>query len=257
MSLITKRYLMRLTDRPIPKALEPCPIKSVLIELRYDKPLLDSNLAIGLLFGKLKENNIFFGQYQALAASTLPLEIRESDPNLQFAPLYQIVNEDYAIRVAKHAVCISTVSAYKGWHDFFNIAEQVFSQMFTLGLFNNLNRIGIRYVSFFEENILDSLKLEFNLIGSDQRQKPAQIWTECDIDGLTCALTLSNRAELRESANVLQGSSIDIDVFKVAKIDSIHDCLKLIDHAHTVEKRIFFSLVTDAFLEKYKVVHDE
>jgi uncharacterized protein (TIGR04255 family) len=111
--------------------------------------------------------------------------------------------------------------------------------------------LGVRYVSFFEINIFENLKLALNIPNYPEPNYPITMRLELPTNSSTNVnvLQLANNVKLETGSLSRQGSVIDIDTSYVGPFaDFFRDAQTLINEAHETEKGLFYSLLTDSFL---------
>lgn len=239
---------MKMKSIPIPKKITPCPIKEAVIELRFDSDLM-IELILGSLYNLIKDDFPSFPV--SLPITNLPRAIREKNQKLNYIPHFEFKNGDYILRLSPRAISICSKDIYKGWSSYFNFSRNVFFKIQNANIVKEPERLGLRYVSFFNNiNIFEKIDAEFRIYGNSMIDTKSVLRSEFEIDIFTCILQVTNNA-LLNSPNSAQekGSTIDIDMitrndFKLIDLESI------IDNAHTLEKQVFFNLLSDSFLKE-------
>ncbi|MDD1616675.1 MAG: hypothetical protein CG439_1815, partial [Methylococcaceae bacterium NSP1-2] len=106
----------------LPKKLNKEPLLEALFELRFTCDFPASTILPGLLFSKLDGDK----RIEQLHAAQIPLEIRNSDPNLQFSPVSRLVWENFHINIGDRNISISCqFPNYPGWFKFKEAIEKI------------------------------------------------------------------------------------------------------------------------------------
>ena len=231
----------------LPRRISPDPIVDSTVEIRFD-PLIDRNAVFGVIYYALREQ---FPTVEPLPVTQIPEPLREADPFFAFRPQYRIYNERYQVLVGYNVLTISVLGTYPGWSEFFSTIQSVYAKVVPLGVVGPVKRLGVRYISFFEGNILDRLKLHLTIPGHEQIQSPVTIRIELPSGQFVNALSLANHTTLQQTGTNISrvGSIIDIDTSVVTEtLNFSEQANELINGAHQSEKELFYSLLTDDFL---------
>lgn len=233
----------------MPKKLNECPLVDALIEIRFISEL-DKNAVFGYIYSLLR--NDYSGPVVNLPLSQIPIQIREHDPNLQYKPLYRIDGKDTVLQLGSDVICISSKIPYIGWDALSSKAEKIFTKLVEQRAVKTVIRLGHRYVNFFEGNIDSKLELTVHFVPG-YSYKNIQIRSEIQEGNFMSTLQYSNSASYQpeQLSQQLLGSIIDIDTFRVYDGDYfIQNIRSEIDQAHEYEKRLFYSLLKNDFIDQ-------
>lgn len=229
--------------KTLPKSIENCPIVDALIEIRF-KSKIHQNAIFGIIYNTLKSD---FSKIEDLPILQIPEPIRISDPNLKYKPLYRISNDEFVIQIGPDVLAIGSYPKYLGWKKFSSKIFEILNKIEDLKIISEVERLGIRYINFFNEDIFDNLKLEINLDNKKLKSQKSVIRTEFNQGKFISTLQISNDAQ----SNNVFGSIIDIDCHKTKGLqDFFKNKEALINEAHLKEKELFFDLITDEYLKK-------
>lgn len=235
------------SDR-IPKKISPCPIAEAVVELRFESNI-PAEVIYGISYQKLRRH---FPNQEKLPIMELPQSIRDSDPNLKFNPYFRLKNnENFIFQIGPRSFSISCPKEYKGWDVFSKQIGLVFKDLHLLGIFHKPIRIGLRYISFFENiNIFENIKMVLEMADNSLIGSKNAIRSEFQHEDFNCVINLANHAALNNVKII--GSVIDVDVLyeKDPKI-MLNNFLKIVDQAHILEKSIFFGIIKEDFLNKF------
>jgi uncharacterized protein (TIGR04255 family) len=225
----------------LPKKISPCPIVDALFELRFSSKI-NSSAVFGLIYNVLQED---YERVENLPILQLPEIVRSSDPNFKYKPYYRISNNDFVIQIGPDVVSISSFPKYVGWTLFSKTIFEVLHKVEKIGIINELERVGIRYINFFENNIFDKINLKVFVGGDEIPYKNTVLRTEIDQFEFKSTLQIAN--------NVLNndrlGSIIDVDTFMFSDLKSFFDeKTNVLSKGHDKEKELFFSLLQNEFL---------
>lgn len=229
----------------IPK-LEPSPVKNATLELRFTSSEPFEAMFVGI-YNALAD--LFNGKiYEPLGAKNIPLEIREKNPALKYAPDYQVKWDNYVFRIGPNVICITNEECYNGWIEFSSVIERIIT--IALPHFKTIERVGLRYISFFEDkNIFDNAYVKISI--SDESILGQTLYNslghQFEYDGFLCLVQLNNNSILATDGQNKSGSLVDVDI---SQINIASDkVLSLIPNAHTVEKLVVANILTTEFID--------
>jgi len=239
----------------MPLRLEKCPLVDALIEIRFESSIIGSAI-FGIIYNLIR--NDYKGPVTNLPILQVPEQIRKNDPNLKFKPLYRIEAEKYIIQIGDDVLCISSKIPYTGWGEFSSRTIELIKKISGENIINRVLRIGHRYVNFFEGDIMDKLTISKPTISGYQTNN-ILVRTEIrDCDDFIDTVQITNSAMYKSPFNTdtLLGSLIDIDSFKEYGNNYFLENLESeINKVHTCEKNMFFSLLTEEFLNSLNPVY--
>jgi uncharacterized protein (TIGR04255 family) len=225
----------------LPINISPCPILDALVEVRFSSKI-NANAVFGLIYNVLQKD---FEKVESLPILQLPDVVRTSDPNFRYKPHYRILNSDFVIQIGPDVLSISSFPKYVGWNLFSETIFNVLLMIEKIGIINKIERIGIRYVNFFENNIFDKINLDVCIGSAKILYKNTVVRTEIEQGEYGSTLQIANNA----INNGILGSIIDIDTFTISNLQTFFDRkTEIINNGHTKEKELFYSLLKPDFL---------
>jgi uncharacterized protein (TIGR04255 family) len=232
----------------LPKAINPCPILDALFEIRFTSKTHPSAI-FGMIFNVLQAD---FPKVENLPILQLPEVVRATDPNFRFKPHYRISNNRFVTQIGPDVLTISSFPKYAGWDEFSKQIFRVLDKIENIGIIDSVIRIGIRYISFFENDIFKDIDLRICIGDNDIAYKNTIIRTEIEQEPFKSSLQIANNA----SNNNKLGSIIDIDTFTESNLkDFFSNKEVLISGGHHKEKELFFSLLKEGFLKTLNPIY--
>ena len=234
----------------IPVKLNLCPIIESVFEIRFDSNL-DANIVFALIYGKLKDD---FPTIEALPLSEVPASMRDTDPNLKYQPAYKLHykdNENIVLQICAKSVGFSFTPEYCGWKEFRSFVNRYLNVIHETGVIGRLVRIGFRVINFIDGNVFDGEKIKLNIrIGEKEiPYKETTIKTVFSEGEYHSTVSIINQARLNNSTPIRIGSVIDVDTFSVTCERFFDNASEFLEDIHKSEKKVFFSLLTNQFLE--------
>ncbi|MBR5695990.1 MAG: TIGR04255 family protein [Paludibacteraceae bacterium] len=230
----------------IPSRLENSPLVDCVIELRFETDLVKSAV-FGVIYNCIK--GMYPGIVYNLPISQLPEQIRDSNPDLKYKPMYRLENDKTILQIGSDVICISSKIPYIGWNTFYEITVDIIKKVLGLGFIKRISRVGFRYINFIEGDIKDLLKLSFKL--DDNTFDSLNIRTRIVKSGFINNLIFSNDAFFNQK----KGSVIDIDTSKEYNDNYFYNNIESeLGKAHQCEKELFFSLLKEELLQRFNPI---
>ena len=245
--------------QPIPTKLKHDAIVEALVELRFDLP---PKTVPEVLFGRLAEYTPWKDfEQRALPASQLPAPIRQTDPNLRFAPLFELAAPDKrsSVRIGPHALSYHRLSPYVGWvrlaPELRDAVEGLFSKTTEL----TVRRLGLRYMNALRadvhgiRSILD-LDLKLVIAGEAIKGNINVNFTTDVTDDTQCTVRIATPEFIQGTLPENTSVYIDVDVFtkNTFKTKDKDTVINWIESAHAKEKEQFFRLLTKDTIDVLK-----
>lgn len=230
----------------IPQKISPCPIIEAAVEIRFESEM-PSDAVFGVLYNDFKSE---YKKIEKLPILQFPEFVRTRDTSLRFQPLYKLLRDDFVLQLGPNVLAIANVNQYVGWPIFSKKILDTMVRIEKLGIADKAVRIGIRYINFFELDIYENIKLKFTL--SEQRLIAEQITFRCKLTlgKFVANLNILNNGNItKNNSTSLMGSIIDIDTYRENEIDFLN-IKSLLDEAHLEEKKLFFTLLKEEFLQQ-------
>ncbi len=229
----------------VPKKISPCPIVDCVVELRF-RTAVEGGAVFGIVYQAFKN---VYPKVDKLPILNLPEEIRLKDPNLTYQPWYRLNDGHFNLSVGSNQVGIGKAGEYPGWHSVSERFNDLIECIRGLGVIDAVERVGLRYINFFDFDIFSKAKLVVSLSGEPIRSDETLVRAVVPGGRFKSRLHVSNRATITTDGTIKTGSIIDIDTSLETELeDFLNKAMPIIEEGHTEEKEIFFSLLDDDFL---------
>lgn len=240
--------------RKLPTRLRKDLLVGVIFEIRFESIVPLSNILPGLLFKNWPGSSI-----AKTPVSEIPDSIRNSDPNLIYAPLVVLETPKFQIHIGDKVLQVIYNVPYDGWLSFKSVIMDVYNQVISYGFITNVLRYSLKYIDIIEdeENISLDDMLNINLSIGDIKLKfnSSQARTEIHNDDSVVVIQLAGgaRADFSDnSARSREGFLIDVDCIKTVKSNNISsfdmELSSGLEDLHDMTKDYFFSFLTDEAL---------
>jgi uncharacterized protein (TIGR04255 family) len=232
---------------------KPWELLEGIVELKFELNIPEEIL-LGILYEDLIKR--YPVDMKNLPIAQFPEAVRKIDPNLKYVPYYQFSNDDFMLELGPRVIIIrnhpsASGQNYKGWKKY---KEEI---TFMVGLINKhkfikkYDRIGIRYVNFFESlDIFLYIKLKVDL--SSLIKKNVFLGIQTVGEGFDGKIQIASGIKVINPNFEGEGSIIDIDVSKenLAPESNIE---KFLDDGHDLSKKILFDkILTEEYIQSTK-----
>jgi uncharacterized protein (TIGR04255 family) len=195
--------------------------------------------------------NELIKEFPKFKLSNIPQQLRK-EKDFLYAVEGTLSNADYSIGIGSNVISFNCVNGYKGWGRFFEIIRKTIDRIAGLKVVANYERIGIRFINFFKEveHITQHLHFQIDFGNKSEYSTEQTVFsTKITKDKISHTLNISDK----NTYNGTYGSIIDIDTStNEIKKQNLKELFELIEELRFEEKKLFFSLLKNEFLEKFK-----
>jgi len=246
----------------LPLRLENDPILEALVEFRFSanaSPTL-SELLPGILFTEYSEA---LPNLEKHPNAKIPAEIRVSDPQFFYKPLYRLTDGHLSISIGDRVVSYNCSEPYIGWDEFRPKVLELINFVRNTKLIEDIERFSLKYINIIpivegdSKSSLSSLKASVQLGDYDLVEFGCNIRTEIEDNGFINIVNVISDAnvEFPGEKEKLRGTILDIDtIYRHRSGDFWADLEKHLDEARVTEKRIFFSLLSNQTLDSFQPI---
>ncbi len=207
-----------------------------------------------------------YPEVEQLPAANLPPQVLQMDPNLQFQAHFALKRREGG-PVFHLGPKVFSATSVPGHHIDVAYLRSEFLRVLkafdALGAVLNYERLGLRYINFFEgQNVLRHSTLELSLEGTSLTDADVQLRVSRRSGEFTSTLNIMSDAQVAfgqpmapvAPPDAKKGSLVDIDVsqdvLRLAADNRAEQLVDLFDQAHDIAKRLFFKSLTDDFIVK-------
>ncbi len=256
-------------NKPYPNSLKNPPLIEMIIEYRFNSTLPDEAL-FGLYYPIIKE---YFSNYNTLPIMNIPLEARNTDISLMYQPHYHFYDENNGLSLLIGPRVLTfkyerfregKINQYPGWRNSISkFSSELTNEIFKKLELQNIERLGIRYIDFFE-----NLKLGEYITPSfsfpNRELERLQVTCSIQEDEILHNINLSDSAEFKHFVNNelrihMVGSLIDVDSEYIPK--DLNEVLPILEDIltkmHDDNKNLFYEIMKNELVEKYNPIYEE
>jgi len=236
-----------MADRKIPKSINPCPIKSASIELRFNSSLKDESIR-QILFTTLKDKITNVGHVAHRS---------NNEPNaIEFTNRVNLICDSMVVGYAKSSLLFETIQDYPLWDDFIRFVSESLLKLSDSFKIERLTRVGLRYINFFDhsQKLEDIVDFKYTIGENELKFTNYLFKSEQIVSGKKVVITLTDNATFQKDSIIEKGSVLDIDIAALGDLPVRFDdsLLRIIEDAHKVENQMFFNILTDAYYASLK-----
>lgn len=239
-------------DAKYPKRLNPTPIVSSVVEIKYTSSY-PSDAIFGILYNALKN---LYPKSQKLPILQIPEDMRKNDPNLMSAPHYELSSDNSLLKILIGPKVIGiafnrTINDYPGWTEYISDrVNEIYNAIFEVKIINEITRFAIRYTDFFEGNIFENTQVTIGLesknIGIDEQLQIIRTFKQGEY---IHNMLISNNAEIMNNGKKQEGSIIDIDSYIVEPKEFVINYKEYLNSCHEINKKIFFDILKKEYVD--------
>lgn len=239
----------------LPKKLKCDAIVEALVELRFESKGLAE-----VLIGKFVDHPNWKGwEQRQLPAYNLPPQLRTLDPNVQFAPIIELVDNENktVLRIGPFVVSYHRQAPYVGWEKFKPELDRVSATLFETANDLVIKRLGLRYMNSLRPNLhgiaaLTDLDLKMT-VSEDAILKAANLNFTTQLGKQSaCTVRIATPEFVLGIIPADTRVYIDVDVFTNEGFTTTDKKAvdEWVEFAHTQEKTEFFRLFTQSTIDK-------
>lgn len=236
-------------------------IKEALFEIRFDTHVVPE-----VVIGRLTDAPAWADfRPTRMPSADIPIQLRAMDPNLRFAPSYELVRggPSELIRIGPNSLSYHRLAPYPGWDVHFPDLKSVIETLFATIKGLTPTRLGFRYVNALnniEHNIASAADLALNVAAGEAEQFTPT------------SFALNYRNQVHEghveqvqvaTPDYVQPSAVEADFAVLVDIDIFtpesypvtgsENVLEWVVTAHDLLKENFFKLLPAAVIEDLRV----
>ena len=145
----------------LPVRISPCPIIEAVLEIRF---VTSHNWSVipGLLYAQIREK---YPTIEGLHLGQLSETLIKSRPELVHKPLTSFAGEKFKIHLGPRVVSLIANRKYPGWSAIFEELTWLLKILDSAGFIMEGERLGMRYIDFFEGDIFPHLVIALKSAG--------------------------------------------------------------------------------------------
>ncbi len=230
----------------LPTRITPCSIINAVVEIRFQTEV-SASFVPGMIYSAVQE--------RFPKRTELPHPFPDAEnlfPELRYNPVVVMQGEQLALHVGPRSFFLgmATGAEYPGWSAYREALAWVLERIRPLSIVTNPERLGLRYTDFFPYPLSQCLQVDLAVGGKSETDQPLQIVSTLPRERLQCRVQITHPAIKDAEKNSQQGTLLDVDMGFTVPTDKFWEAtVAAFDHAHKVQKRLFFGeLLKASFL---------
>ncbi|MDF1583699.1 MAG: TIGR04255 family protein [Methyloprofundus sp.] len=245
-----------MTIKKLPIKLEKEPLLEALFEIRFTSNTPASAIIPGLLFSKLEGDK----KIEQLPTAQIPSEIRNTDPNLQFAPTSRLTWNQVHINIGDKNLSISCSSNYPGWESFKSSILVIIEILKGTGIIDSIDRYSIKYINMVPLNNsispISLVNLDIAIAKHKILNEFFQLRVEIKNNNFVNVVNIiSSAAAQLENGEIKQGIIIDIDSIATTT-ELLTDLSQSLDNIRQINTEMFFDCLTPETIKLLEPVYE-
>lgn len=245
----------------LPIKLKKEPLVDVVFEMRFTARVPASNILPGILYDKLDGDKTL----EPMPAAQLPKQMRDADPNLQFAPLVRIVWKEYLVLISDKSIAIACKIPYSGWANFHQAIVQVLKNIAEISSIETVQRYSFKYVNLLPiakiEDQVSSVNIKVTVGTHNLEKERFQFRIEIPQDGFIKSIQIVADATVTTiDKKTMRGLVVDIDTVRNIPNERVKDFMVGLDDKlkaiHGISKATFFECITSNTLKTLEPIYD-
>ena len=255
LACVSSVFLPAIESVPVelPTSIDPCPLVEAVVDVRFE-PTVPAEAVFGKIYSRLSQK---FPKVTQFPFTILPEAMRKLNPALVYQPQFRLESDNFVVLTGPNIFAVGMRGGYPGWQKIYGEFRETLGLAEESGVIKTIHRFGLHYVNYFDRNILPDLKLNVSIGDKGLVGESTLFKTVLPGDGYKLQLQVATdlkvtpqSAAIKIDPNAL-GSIIDIDCFQDYPPiggDFLGAVGDFMESAHTGEKALFFSLLTEKFL---------
>ena len=234
-----------------PNKIEKDLISEADLEIRYTHDFPDEAL-FGILmplFVKLTNNNL--AKIQNLQPIPFPEDILKLNPELIYQSKYKYETNNFSFAIGNNSILFTVSKPYSGWINWKAFFQPILNEIEKLNIVHSITRIGLRYIDIAEGDLIPNTDLTLKIKSDffNTGGYPISFYTNFKAGKYFTNIRVDNNGIFLNK----KSTSIDVDCY-IDEVQltnkSVEDSINLIEELHVLNKKIFFGLFTDEFINK-------
>jgi len=258
-------------NKPHPTSLNNPPLLEMFVEIRF-RTKLPGDAVYGFAYPVLIKH---FKESTGLPVLNMPADIRNTDQNLRYQPHYQFSGgSPLQCQIGPSVIMFKYQRyapreeiAYPGWSKYIQgFVVMVLEDLFSILQIEMIERIGIRYLDFFNDDKVKNFFDMINPVITFPGRTISKAGITCTIDEGEMAhiINLSDNATFQQQVGdsyitQRKGSLIDIDT-AITGLDTkifMANCADTLSRMHAGNKTLFYEIMKDSLAELYEPIYDK
>lgn len=257
-----RRNIMSLDNSKILPHMINCKcVYQAIIELQYQSTMPVELLAVKLADSLGDEYNLPY----KTPAQDVPQIVRQNTPGLEKAICYNIksIHDIFNIGIGQGIISLQIINfSYGTWDVFIQEFKKIYEKINSY--IDKNERIGVRYINVFNNNVLTNLNIDLNVYDESILKQPLILTWQNEDDKHTIKTSLINKATINynnlqtgELKVINDASIIDIDCISMKLNNQSTDLLEAITENHNIVKRRFFGLFSENYIKEVLIPIEE
>ena len=256
--MLTARGQSQNMTTKMPEKLRLSPLRETFFEVQFE-PVIPTagDILPGLLYGQMKTE---YPEVMPLPMANVPRNVRQQNPDLHYQASHRLHGASGSILVGDRVISLTTLE-YPGWKLFKARLLSLVQALRATGQAKIVTRFSFKYINLIEasaeEMQLSFLNMKIESVGAPPSERGFLMRTEIAQDKHTTIIQIAPRSEIKVPPvnSTISGLLVDVDTIRFDPGPEFFlNPDPLLEEAHLVTKKIFFSLLTPSVVERLQPV---
>ena len=234
------------------------PIVEAIFEIRFTA---NTEAAAAILIGQLHHSlRPEYPKSERLPINDIPLEVRNKNESLHFAPEMRISGHCKSIHVGRNCLGVTVSSPYPGWVSYKKSIMRVLELAFEAEVIEVVNRAAFRYINVIsaiekDESDYDVIEFDGNIGGYNLKEVDTGLKFTTKKDDISHTVQVKNNsiAKFIDAKEKVSGLLLDIDTSLSKDMPEFWgSSSEILDSVRSAERRMFEQIVKSTTLDRYK-----
>lgn len=231
------------------------PLIDAIFEMRFQSQEGASNILAGVLYTALSGEK----KIEHLPTASLPQQLRDIDPNLQFAPVIRIIFDKFSVSIGDKSFVIGCSMPYPGWKVFKKNVMEVVTATQAPCIIQSINRFSLKYTDIIPTNNHNDsstlLNADLSIGGHSFLSGNYSLRVEKqDNDLLHILSIISHATATTRDGAIRNGLVVDVDTIAGIADEPMQNFVSnlpsRLEHAHLANKSTFFKCLTESTIQR-------
>jgi len=247
----------------LPIKIEPDRIRDSIVQIFFKSEIPFEPL-IGYFYEILSKAGFAYTNAPVKPQQKTQISGQANEFMVNILPQHLFFNEEIKIQLHQSgSIIFNCINKYIGWNKFFAYINDILLKLKNQNVIYGFQRIGIRYISEFPNiDLSDKLNFSYRLEGLNESLHNGNFRFEWNDDPYKIVVNLGIKLPILISTTV---DNIKIDYISLIDIDVIQQGFNIVENeelcsvinsTHIKQKRIFFTLLKEEFLQTLNPIYE-
>jgi uncharacterized protein (TIGR04255 family) len=257
-AMLTSGGIIKNMALKMPEKLKLSPLRETFFEVQFEPTIPTAgDILPGLLYSHMKSE---YPTVMPLPMANVPRKVRQQNPGFHYQASHRLQGAAGSILIGDSVISLTTLE-YPGWNHFKSKLISLLKVLKATEQAKTVKRFSFKYINLIEaqpkEPQLAFLNMKIECVGTAPRERGFHLRTEFEQDNYTTIVQVApgSTVKVPSSNSEISGLLVDVDTIRFEPgPDFLSNPDSLLEEAHLVAKKIFFSLLTPSTVERLQPI---